>query len=331
MNQLQQVSHPDPHRAVARRLLREHPEIRSLFGPCWWTPSLALALVALHLGVAWWVSSQPLWVALPSAFLVGALLSQALYAVLHECAHLLAGRGRALNRLVSLVANLPLLAPIAISYAHFHLMHHQHPGEQGRDPDLPGAAEHALARRGAWGKLVWHATFPIWQLLRTRNLPKPHAAHWLLANVALQAGFAALLAWQLGLGALLYLALSLWFTMSLHPIAARLFQEHHVVRAGQETYSYYGPLNVLSLNVGHHHEHHDFPAVPWSRLPAVRRLASSFYDGERASHRSWWSLWIRFFRDDALGPLSRIVRDPARRPALDPVIDLGAAHSTRST
>ncbi|CAG8764487.1 8118_t:CDS:2, partial [Racocetra fulgida] len=45
---------------------------------------------------------------------------------------------------------------------------------------------------------------------------------------------------------------------NIHPVAARYIQEHYTFEDGQETYSCYGGLNKIFMNIGYHTEHHDF-------------------------------------------------------------------------
>jgi sphingolipid delta-4 desaturase len=100
--------------------------------------------------------------------------------------------------------------------------------------------------------------------------------------------------------------------MGLHPISGHYISEHYVIREGQETYSYYGPLNKLAFNVGYHNEHHDFPYIAGSRLPALRKIAPEFYDS-LAQHTSWTRiLWDYVTRADltATSRVKRTVNSP---------------------
>lgn len=59
--------------------------------------------------------------------------------------------------------------------------------------------------------------------------------------------------------------------------------------------------------VGYHNEHHDFPSVPWTRLPALRKLAPEFYD-TIPSHPSWPMVIVNFIRDPEVGIFARVKR-----------------------
>jgi sphingolipid delta-4 desaturase len=142
---------------------------------------------------------------------------------------------------------------------------------------------------------------------------------WVLLNWVVQVSFLASMVYFFGWQTFAYFALSTVFSIGLHPVGARWIQEHYVLFEKQETYSYYGPLNKIAMNVGYHNEHHDLMRVPWSRLPQVRAIAPEFYN-TLYFHTSWSKLLYRFLTDPNLGLFSRVTRTSnARTKAAEPV------------
>ena len=82
--------------------------------------------------------------------------------------------------------------------------------------------------------------------------------------------------YMFGIKVILYFLLSSFTAGSIHPTAGHFIAEHYVVDGKAETYSYYGPLNMLAYNVGYHNEHHDFPNIAWSNLPKVSQFVLRF-------------------------------------------------------
>ena len=189
---------------------------------------------------------------------------------------------------------------------------------------------------------------------------KPTWYHLLNAVFILAADF--LLVKSAGWAPLLYLLFSSFFAGSLHPCAAHFIAEHylmsevaseveavdpqgheteleHVRALSQETTSYYGWLNILCYNVGYHNEHHDFPSVPWTRLPQLREMAKEFYD-PLPVHKSWPIVTWKFISDPRVGMWSRAKRqagekgeriDESAWKACERAVDVDVDGSRKST
>jgi sphingolipid delta-4 desaturase len=128
-----------------------------------------------------------------------------------------------------------------------------------------------------------------------------------IVNAIIQIVFDAIIVYCFGWKMLAYLIMGTLMAMGIHPVAGHFISEHYMFAKGFETYSYYGPLNAITWNVGYHNEHHDFPSIPGSRLPLVRKIAPEFYD-DLPQHDSWVRVIYDFITDPAIGPYARIKR-----------------------
>jgi sphingolipid 4-desaturase/C4-monooxygenase len=305
------VDYKEPHLERTRKLLAAHPEVRSLFGHTPITAVFVVTLVALQVVLAWALQSSPWWLILLASWTVGAVANHALWVLIHECTHNLVFRSAWANSWLQIFANLPIIFPAAISFRKYHLLHHRFQGDPSLDADLASEGEARLVGNGLFGKAFWQFFFFAFQAARVRKLSRiAFFDRWYLANLACQVAFIGLVLWLLAPGAMVYLLLASMFSIGLHPLGARWIQEHYIVHEKQETYSYYGPLNLVAFNVGYHNEHHDLMRVPWMKLPQVKALAPEFYENLHA-HHSWTRLWLRFLFDRKLSLYSRVTRPDA--------------------
>jgi sphingolipid 4-desaturase/C4-monooxygenase len=300
---------PEPHRARTKGLLKEHPEVRNLIGRNPYSFALILTIVVLQTLIAFLLRAQPWWVLLIVAYGVGAFANHALFVLIHECAHNLIFKSKAGNILSGILADLPIAVPSSVSFRTYHLKHHSFQGDYSLDADLSSRWEARLIGHSFVGKALWLLFFPVFQALRPPRLKEIRFMNgWTVVNWIVVFSYDAAVILLFGPMSFLYLVLSFFFSIGLHPLGARWIQEHYLTASPQETYSYYGRLNVLALNVGYHNEHHDMPSIPWSRLPRLKAMAPEWYD-TLSSHRSWAKLLWKFLTDPGLSLFSRMVRE----------------------
>lgn len=306
----------EPHRTRTKEILKKHPGIRKLIGKNPLTIFAIIGLVVFQVGMAWLLAAQSWWIVIGAAYLLGAFADHALFVMIHECAHRLLFKKPAANRLAGIFANIPQLFPSSVSFERYHIKHHSFQGIHELDADLPNKWEAKLINNYFIGKIIWLLFYPIFQIFRINRLKeiKPFDG-WVALNWGIQIAFIVLVSILLGPKAIIYLLASFFFSVGLHPLGARWIQEHYLVYGEQETYSYYGPLNTVAFNVGFHNEHHDFPSVPWNRLPQIREGAPTFYNS-LFFHKSWTRLFFRFLFDKEISLFSRVIRKDRGRVKL---------------
>lgn len=257
----------EPHLKRKHTILREHPEVEKLYGTDIRTLYVTIAITVVQLSIAYVfgkVWTPPWYIFFLVAYFVGGTAIAMVGVIIHEACHCLVFKQKWVNRYVGLLANISLPVPIAQSFRRYHIEHHTWQGVEGMDPDLPLDWEKDMIKGNPLSKFLWIMIYPVMYVVRgavmqhERNLTP---SKWEIINVVFTVITDTIIQYFCGWTGLFYLLASLWLGYSLHPGAAHFIQEHYTFDDGQETYSYYGILNIPFMNIGYHNEHHDFQKV----------------------------------------------------------------------
>jgi len=306
------VAYLQPHWTRRKEIAEVHPEVHQLYGLEPLTAVWVMITVALLVGLSWVVQKNDFsWLGiLVMSYCVGAFIMHAQWVLIHELTHDLVFGDTFMNTLFLLICNTTHIIPSGISFRYFHRQHHAFLNETYKDPDVPSPIEDSIFGHSMLGKATWLSLFSIFQTVRLLRAPQPF--EWAtFFNFVVNGLFTYGILHFIGLKALIFLVLSSFLSVGLllHPLGARWIAEHWAVKPLQETYSYYGIINVLAFNIGFHNEHHDFVGIPWNLLPKLRTIAPEYYE-PLYQHPSYIKLIWTFITNPNFTLKSRVVRWP---------------------
>ena len=296
----------EPHAARRREILSKHPEIEELFGADSRPVPYVLAIIASQLSLAYFQKDFS-WIAFfLVAWIYGGAASHALSLMTHELSHNLVFETKEYNEYFGIVCNIGMGVPSSTMFKRYHMEHHMFQGDVHKDVDCPTEWEGKFFTNTIL-KAVWLLLQPLFYSLRPMVV-RPKDPRFLdIVNTVIIIASNFIVLHTCGARGVLYLVLSTLLGMGFHPVAGHFVAEHYVFVEGVETYSYYGPLNLICWNVGFHNEHHDFPKVPGWRLPMVRAIAPEYYDN-LPHHKSWTGVLWNYVTDPTMGPFNRVLR-----------------------
>eukprot|EP01006_Ploeotia_vitrea_P028704 TRINITY_DN61340_c0_g1_i1.p1 TRINITY_DN61340_c0_g1~~TRINITY_DN61340_c0_g1_i1.p1 ORF type:complete len:346 (-),score=3.03 TRINITY_DN61340_c0_g1_i1:107-1144(-) len=301
------VNHMEPHAERRSEILAKYPQIKDLFGPCPMLKYKLVAAVLVQLTLAYFVRDLSWWWVVPIAWCVGGTFNNMLSLGTHELCHNLAFDVAWKNDALGFICNVAMGFPSTMTFRKYHLEHHQFQGVEHLDADIPVRAEAEMILNNRLTKFLFVCTQPAFYALRPLfMIPKPIWAREVL-NLVWTLTTNGLIFYFWGPKSLFYVVGGTLMGLSLHPCAGHFLAEHYVWDPYKETNSYYGPLNALSLNVGYHVEHHDFPRIPGSRLPKLHQIASEYYP-VNPKYQSWTAVLWNFVQDENMSSYNRVVR-----------------------
>ena len=320
----------EPHAVRRKLILQKYPEIKQLYGHCTQLKYKIALNVIIQLSLAYYFRHQfdvsfegnsatqphshtkhPLFVFLLIAYVIGGTCNHMCMMGLHELSHNLGFKTLKYNQYYAVfISNLPLGIPAAVSFKRYHMDHHKFQGVEGIDVDLPTIMEGHFFQT-TLRKFFFVAFQMAFYALRPFFVnPKPKTTIEII-NIVYIIAVNAMIAYFWGVSSLLYLLISTYFGMGLHPCAGHFIAEHFVFPTDDgsvpETYSYYGVVNYFTFNVGYHNEHHDFPFIPGSRLPKVKKIAGEFYD-VLPHHTSYIKVMYDYITMPTVTAFSRVKR-----------------------
>lgn len=300
------------HMLRNREILAKYPQIKELYGPDIRLFPAVVGIVLAQFSLSYYASGIESWsYFIFLAWSLGGLFTHWLSLGNHELGHNLAFEKPEFNELLGCFANLPQGIPSFVAFKKYHFYHHYFLNEAKNDPDAPSTWEAETFNTPA-KKAVWMMLNPLFYAVRPLVLmPKPSSTKEILNMVfVLGFDFFLLLQGSVGFRMLMFNIMSTLLGMGIHPIAGHFISEHYDLYGddnGQETYSYYGPLNYVSFNVGYHNEHHDFPRIAGFNLPKVTAIAPEYYMNLNP-HHSWGKIVYDYIMNPECGPYKRIIR-----------------------
>lgn len=301
------MDHDEPHYTRRKMILDKHPEMKQLMKldpSSFW---LTIGLVIFQVGVCYLIQDLSFWPLLLLSYAFGGVMGNAFFVLIHDLTHFTAFRSRKANQITAIIANFGNGIPTAMAFGKFHADHHNFMGRPNMDPDMP--CEFEIKFFTTPFRKVLHVIIMIaFYVVRPycQGNKKPSLLE--IINILVIIAWDALIFYLFGWRAVFYLVIGTISSLGPNPVAFRYFAEHFEFVSGQDTYSYYGPLNYITLNVGYHVEHHDFPNIPWRNLPQVKKIAPEFYDN-LPEHPSYFMLFWKYVSDPTFGPWCRIGRD----------------------